>query len=44
MNMQNIPSHNTDIRKMFVADDDYALMSSDYRSTGAKAYDTIMWR
>lgn len=29
-NMQNIPSHNKDIRKMFVADDDYVLMSSDY--------------
>lgn len=42
--MQNIPSHNTDIRKMFVADDGYALMSSDYRSTGTKTDDTIMWR
>ena len=29
-NMQNIPSHNTDIRKMFTADDGYVLMSSDY--------------
>lgn len=29
-NMQNIPSHNKDIRKMFVADDGYLLMSSDY--------------
>lgn len=29
-NMQNIPSHNKDIRKMFVADDGYVLMSSDY--------------
>lgn len=29
-NLQNIPSHNTDIRKMFVADDDCVLMSSDY--------------
>ena len=29
-NMQNIPSHNTDIRKMFVADEGYVLMSSDY--------------
>lgn len=28
--MQNIPSHNKDIRKMFVADDGYVLMSSDY--------------
>lgn len=30
MNLQNIPSHNTDIRKMFVASDGYVLMSSDY--------------
>ena len=29
-NMQNIPSHNKDVRKMFVADDGYILMSSDY--------------
>ena len=29
-NMQNIPSHNKDIRKMFVADEGYVLMSSDY--------------
>ena len=29
-NLQNIPSHNKDIRKMFVASDDYVLMSSDY--------------
>ena len=29
-NMQNIPSHNKEIRKMFVADDGYVLMSSDY--------------
>lgn len=29
-NLQNIPSHNTDIRKMFVADDGCVLMSSDY--------------
>lgn len=29
-NMQNIPSHNKDIRKMFVADDGYLLMSSDF--------------
>lgn len=29
-NMQNIPSHNKDIRKMFVADEGYLLMSSDY--------------
>lgn len=29
-NMQNIPSHNKDIRKMFTADNGYILMSSDY--------------
>lgn len=29
-NLQNIPSHNKDIRKMFVADEGYVLMSSDY--------------
>ena len=29
-NMQNIPSHNKDIRKMFVATKGYILMSSDY--------------
>ena len=29
-NMQNIPSKNHDIRKMFVADDNYCLISTDY--------------
>ena len=29
-NLQNIPSHNKDIRKMFVASDDCVLLSSDY--------------
>ena len=29
-NMQNIPSHNKDIRKMFVASPGYVLLSSDY--------------
>lgn len=29
-NMQNIPSHNHDIRKMFKATDGYVMMSSDY--------------
>ena len=29
-NLQNIPSHNKDIRKMFTASRDYVLMSSDY--------------
>ena len=29
-NMQNIPSHNKDIRKMFIASPGYLLMSSDF--------------
>ena len=29
-NMQNIPSHNKDIRKIFIADDGYCLISTDY--------------
>lgn len=29
-NLQNIPSHNKDIRKMFKATDDYLMISSDY--------------
>lgn len=29
-NLQNIPSHNKDIRKMFVASPGYVLLSSDY--------------
>ena len=29
-NLQNIPSHNKDIRKMFKASDGYVLMSSDF--------------
>lgn len=29
-NMQNIPSHNKDIRKMFKATDGYLMLSSDY--------------
>ena len=29
-NLQNIPSHNKDIRKMFIATDGYVLMSSDF--------------
>ena len=28
--MQNIPSHNNEIRKMFSASDGYVLLSSDY--------------
>lgn len=30
INMQNIPSHNKDIRKMFVADEGNCLISTDY--------------
>lgn len=29
-NMQNIPSHNTDIRKMFVASEGHVILSSDF--------------
>ena len=35
-NLQNIPSHNKEIRKMFVASDGYVLMSSDYSSQEPK--------
>jgi DNA polymerase I-like protein with 3'-5' exonuclease and polymerase domains len=35
-NLQNIPSHNKDIRKMFKAQDGYILMSSDYSSQEPK--------
>lgn len=35
-NLQNIPSHNKDIRKMFVASEGYVLMSSDYSSQEPK--------
>ena len=34
--MQNIPSHNKDIRKMFKASDGYVLMSSDFSSQEPK--------
>lgn len=40
-NMQNIPSHNHDIRKMFVASPGYVLMSSDYSQQEPKAM-TVM--
>lgn len=36
-NMQNIPSHNKDIRKMFTASDGYVLMSADYSQQEPKA-------
>lgn len=36
-NLQNIPSHNKEIRKMFVASDGYLLMSSDFSQQEPKA-------
>ena len=36
-NLQNIPSHNKEIRKMFVASDGYVLMSSDFSQQEPKA-------
>jgi DNA polymerase I-like protein with 3'-5' exonuclease and polymerase domains len=36
-NLQNIPSHNKDIRKMFKATDGYVLMSSDFSQQEPKA-------
>lgn len=36
-NLQNIPSHNKDIRKMFVASPGYVLMSADYSQQEPKA-------
>ena len=36
-NLQNIPSHNKDIRKMFIASPGYVLMSSDYSQQEPKA-------
>ena len=36
-NMQNIPSHNKDIRKMFIASEGYVLMSADYSQQEPKA-------
>ena len=46
-NMQNIPSHNHDIRQMFKATDGYVMMSSDYsqqepRAMAAMCGDTTM--
>lgn len=35
-NMQNIPSHNKDIRKMFKATDGYVMMSSDFSQQEVK--------
>lgn len=36
-NLQNIPSHNHDIRKMFVAKEGYVLLSSDYSQQEPRA-------
>ena len=36
-NLQNIPSHNKDIRKMFTATEGYVLMSSDFSQQEPKA-------
>lgn len=36
-NLQNIPSHNKDIRKMFKATDGYVMMSADYSQQEPKA-------
>ena len=36
-NLQNIPSHNKDIRKMFTASDGHVLMSSDFSQQEPKA-------
>lgn len=43
-NMQNIPSHNKDIRKMFVADEGYLLMSSDYSQQEPKCHAALCKR
>lgn len=40
-NLQNIPSHNKDIRKMFVASDDYVLMSSDFSQQEPKCLSAL---
>lgn len=36
-NLQNIPSHNTDIRKLFVADEGCVLLSSDFSQQEPRA-------
>lgn len=40
-NMQNIPSHNKDIRKMFVASEGNVLLSSDYSQQEPKVCATL---
>ena len=40
-NLQNIPSHNKDIRKMFKASDGYVLMSSDFSPQYNMEYLTV---
>lgn len=37
-NLQNIPSHNTDIRKLFIADEGCVLLSSDYSQQEVKLF------
>lgn len=43
-NMQNIPSHNKDIRKMFVASDGCLLMSSDFSQQEPKCHAALCKR
>lgn len=40
-NLQNIPSHNKDIRKMFKASDGYVLMSSDFSQQEPKSLSAL---
>jgi DNA polymerase I-like protein with 3'-5' exonuclease and polymerase domains len=40
-NMQNIPSHNDDIRKEFKATDEYVMMSSDYSAQEPRITSTM---
>lgn len=43
-NLQNIPSKNHDIRKMFIASDGYVLMSSDYSQQEPKCLSALCKR
>ena len=40
-NLQNIPSHNKEIRKLFIASDGYVLMSSDYSQQEPKCLSAL---
>lgn len=40
-NLQNIPSHNKDIRKLFTASEGYVLMSSDYSQQEPKCLSAL---